>query len=108
MGGLAQFPNADVKIARAEFARTHYAFPAAWPIWFRPTLFDFDGPAHGALTLNADGTFTYLPSASYTGTDTFTYQVTDGHGGSATAEDLAAPQGGVRFAVRLARSLPEL
>ena len=43
------------------------------------------GPAHGSLTLNADGTFTYLPMASYTGTDTFTYQVTDGQGGSATA-----------------------
>ena len=34
--------------------------------------------------------------------------IADFHGGSATAEDLAAPQGGVRFAVRLARSLPEL
>ena len=35
-------------------------------------------PAHGTLTLNPDGTFVYLPEASYSGTDTFTYQVCDG------------------------------
>jgi glyoxylase-like metal-dependent hydrolase (beta-lactamase superfamily II) len=47
--GLRAFPNADVFVARAELARTHYAFPAAWPIWFRPEAYDFDGPAHGAF-----------------------------------------------------------
>ncbi|MGE2832750.1 Ig-like domain-containing protein [Mycobacterium sp. SMC-4] len=36
------------------------------------------GPAHGTLILNADGTFTYTPTADYHGTDTFTYQVSDG------------------------------
>ena len=34
--------------------------------------------AHGAVTANANGTFTYVPNANYHGTDTFTYQVTDG------------------------------
>src|SRR5262245_27241484 len=29
------------------------------------------GPSHGTLTLNADGSFTYTPSADYNGTDTF-------------------------------------
>ncbi|MFI5455636.1 MAG: Ig-like domain-containing protein [Isosphaerales bacterium] len=33
---------------------------------------------HGALTLNSDGTFTYTPTAGFTGTDSFTYQDTDG------------------------------
>ncbi len=32
----------------------------------------------GTVDMNADGTFTYEPPASYTGNDTFTFQVTDG------------------------------
>ena len=35
------------------------------------------GPGHGDLTLNRDGTFVYTPTANYSGTDTFTYKVTD-------------------------------
>jgi M6 family metalloprotease-like protein len=36
------------------------------------------GPAHGALTFNTDGSFTYTPAASYSGPDSFTYQANDG------------------------------
>ncbi len=36
-------------------------------------------PAHGAVTLNADGSFTYTPSSpTYKGTDSFTYEAYDG------------------------------
>ena len=35
-------------------------------------------PAHGTLTLNADGTFSYLPDPAFVGTDTFTYKANDG------------------------------
>jgi VCBS repeat-containing protein len=34
--------------------------------------------AHGALTLNSDGSFTYVPTTGFFGTNTFTYHVTDG------------------------------
>ncbi len=37
------------------------------------------GPANaGSFTLNADGSFTYVPEANFFGTDTFTYQTSDG------------------------------
>jgi autotransporter-associated beta strand protein len=36
-------------------------------------------PAHGTLTLNADGSFIYTPVPGYSGPDAFTYQATDGY-----------------------------
>ena len=36
------------------------------------------GPAHGSLTLHADGAFTYTPDPDFHGSDTFTYAATDG------------------------------
>ena len=36
------------------------------------------GVQHGTLTLNANGTFTYTPSAGFVGTDFFTYEDFDG------------------------------
>jgi VCBS repeat-containing protein len=35
-------------------------------------------PTHGTLTLNADGSFAYTPSANFAGTDSFTYTLSDG------------------------------
>lgn len=43
------------------------------------------GPAHGTLVLNADGSFTYGPANGFVGTDTFTYQASDGTATSNTA-----------------------
>jgi|GEM_PF-711590 len=42
------------------------------------------GPAHGTLTLNADGSFSYTPHANYHGADSFTYTATDGVGGTSS------------------------
>jgi large repetitive protein len=36
------------------------------------------GPTHGTLTLNADGSFTYHPGDGFAGSDFFTYQAHDG------------------------------
>jgi len=41
-------------------------------------------PAHGSVTVNPDGTFTYTPGLNWTGDDSFTYTVDDGHGSPAT------------------------
>jgi VCBS repeat-containing protein len=36
------------------------------------------GPAHGTLTLNPDGSFTYAQAADFNGIDEFTYKASDG------------------------------
>ena len=41
-------------------------------------------PSHGTLVVNADGSYTYTPTTSYSGADSFDYTVSDGHGGSNT------------------------
>jgi len=42
-------------------------------------------PANGALVLNGDGTYTYTPAAGWSGTDAFTFKVSDGTADSAVA-----------------------
>jgi hypothetical protein len=42
--------------------------------------------AHGAVTLNADGSFTYTPAANYNGPDSFTYKASNSKHESATAK----------------------
>ena len=49
------------------------------------TVTSVTAPLHGTAVLNTDGTITYTPVTSYTGADSFTYAVSDGHGGTATA-----------------------
>ena len=43
---------------------------------FNPVV--FAAPAHGQVTLNADGSFSYTPEANFFGVDSFTYKVSDG------------------------------
>jgi hypothetical protein len=43
------------------------------------------GPTRGTLTLSANGSFTYTPSAGYSGPDSFTYRASDGTATSAVA-----------------------
>jgi len=45
-------------------------------------------PANGVLVINPDGSFSYTPNADYNGPDSFTYTVSDGNGGTATATAL--------------------
>ncbi|MDG1891657.1 MAG: Ig-like domain-containing protein [Verrucomicrobiota bacterium] len=43
-------------------------------------------PLHGALTLNADGSFSYIPNLDFNGEDVFVYAVADQDGTHYTAE----------------------
>jgi hypothetical protein len=45
----------------------------------------FNVPAHGMLSLNANGSFTYVPDANFRGVDQFLYKVEDGQVRSASA-----------------------
>lgn len=41
--------------------------------------------AHGTAVMKADGTVTYTAASGYSGADTFTYKISDGHGGTDSA-----------------------
>ncbi|WP_226570918.1 cadherin-like domain-containing protein [Mangrovibacter yixingensis] len=43
---------------------------------------------HGVVVINPDGTLTYQPGLNFTGADTITYTLSDGHGGTSTATGL--------------------
>lgn len=52
----------------------------------------------GSVTLNVDGSFSFKPAEAFYGTDSFTYTVNDGFGGTATGIALintAAPAGSI-------------
>src|SRR5205814_1086418 len=51
------------------------------------------GPSHGTLTMNGDGSFSYMPALNFNGVDTFTYKATDGQAqsGIATATITVTP-----------------
>src|SRR5437762_1890048 len=42
-------------------------------------------PAHGTLTLNSNGSFSYTPATNYNGPDSFSYRASDGQTSSGTA-----------------------
>ncbi|MHB0874723.1 MAG: Calx-beta domain-containing protein [Anaerolineae bacterium] len=80
-------------------------------------------PAHGAVTLQADGSFVYAPEAGFTGTDSFTYHAGDGSlmspaapvsitvatGGpvvSLTADSAEVSEGGGQVVLTIALSQP--
>lgn len=49
------------------------------------SIASFTQPANGAVTDNADGTLTYSPNNNFYGSDSFSYTISDGNGGSDSA-----------------------
>ncbi|MCP5010670.1 MAG: tandem-95 repeat protein, partial [Aestuariibacter sp.] len=50
------------------------------------TISNFTQPASGQVASNNNGTFNYTPDPGFTGLDIFTYSISDGHGGSDSAQ----------------------
>src|SRR5439155_11446199 len=52
-----------------------------------------NSPTHGSLTLNTNGSFSYVPAVNYNGTDSFTYKASDGtlESGAATVTITITP-----------------
>jgi Bacterial Ig domain/PKD domain len=49
------------------------------------SITEISQPGHGAAVINPEGTITYTPDANFFGSDNFTYTISDGHEGTATA-----------------------
>jgi uncharacterized repeat protein (TIGR01451 family) len=49
------------------------------------TVSGVSDPAHGSVVINANGTVTYTPDTGFSGLDSFTYTISDGHEGTDTA-----------------------
>jgi hypothetical protein len=54
------------------------------PDGYTLSLASYTQPGHGTVTENSGDMLVYTPSASYLGSDSFTYTVSDGHGETAT------------------------
>jgi len=84
---VTNLPDAPTAVADAYLATTNRTLSIPAPGVLRNDT-DPDGesmstikvsdPMHGILTLNPDGSFTYIPDSSYAGTDSFEYRISDG------------------------------
>lgn len=83
-------PVNDAPVARDDSATTEQ--DAAVTINVLGNDFDVDGdmltvdsvtqPATGEVVINLDSTLTFIPNADFSGTESFTYTIVDGNGGS--------------------------
>jgi hypothetical protein len=67
-------PNSSMNVSAANGVLANDSNPDGDPLTVTLVM----GVQHGSLTLHTDGSFSYTPSANYTGTDSFVYQETDG------------------------------
>lgn len=81
-------------VASNDSAQTPPATPVGIPVLANDSDPDGDTlsiasvgtPAHGTAVRNADGTITYTPATGFTGSDSFSYVISDGRGATATAQ----------------------
>jgi YD repeat-containing protein len=55
------------------------------PLGYTLTVSSAAGASHGTTLVQSGTTIKYTPSTNYIGNDAFTYSISDGHGGTATA-----------------------
>ena len=58
------------------------------------SVVDSSSPENGTLSVQSNGDFVYAPNAGFSGEDSFTYTISDGNGGTATATVLITVQPG--------------
>ncbi|WP_281685941.1 retention module-containing protein [Pseudomonas citronellolis] len=82
----------DAPVAKPDSASTQEDKPVTLNVLANDS--DVDGDAlsvtsasasNGSVTINADGTLTYTPKANFSGSDSITYTISDGHGGTASS-----------------------
>ena len=85
-------PVNDPPVATNDAATTNEDTPVTVSVLSNDTDVDGDpltvvsaSAPNGTVVINANGTITYTPNKDYNGTDTITYQISDGKGGFATA-----------------------
>jgi uncharacterized delta-60 repeat protein len=66
--------NTPLTVSAASGVLANDLDPAGQPL----TAVVVSPPAHGSVTLNADGSFTYNPATGFVGADSFTYKANDG------------------------------
>jgi large repetitive protein len=90
--GLVSTATDSIAVGSAPTAVAVYApTPTGTAVTFSPLVNDSDPygynltvtatttPAHGAVAINSGQTLTYTPTTGYSGLDTFTYTISDGH-----------------------------
>ncbi|MFC3690054.1 Ig-like domain-containing protein [Aquipuribacter hungaricus] len=103
-----------VPVAVADSYATQAGAPVALAVRANDTDADGDpltvavvaGPADGTLGLAPDGTGTYTPRAGFRGTDSFTYRVSDGQGGTSAPVTVTVRVNGAPVADDDAESTP--
>jgi VCBS repeat-containing protein len=68
----------NAAIAATEDVSVTGTFPATDVDSATLTVAILTGPANGSVVINANGTYTYTPNANFNGTDSFTFQASDG------------------------------
>jgi len=76
--------NATLVVSAETGVLANDSDPDAYPDSLIATL--LDDPTHGTLAFNADGSFSYTPDADYFGSDSFSYQASDGADSSEVME----------------------
>ena len=85
-------PVNDPPVAANDIADTDEERPVVIPVLANDVDLDGDpltvtnvSAVNGTVTINPDGTITYTPNLDFFGTDTITYTISDGNGGTSTA-----------------------